>query len=226
MDISSVNFLRVSSRRTTAFKELMRSYPLQVYKRDSYLFKEGELARYIYYIESGRVLATKNYKDGQKELALGYYQAEQFINLTSLFAKQEPQQSHKSINRVTVRAIPSFEFNALMRKNPYLNQLVLNVLSKELNRQNEQYFKNITLDSKQRVITFLVDQVKQIGTRVGYEWVIREFFTQLEIAQLTNTARQTVNVTMNDLRRKKLIYFRYKYFIVRELEILERLANQ
>lgn len=225
MDTSAVNFFRASSQ-PTSFNELIRSFPLQVFKKDSYLLKEGEITKVIYYIESGMVLSARDYKEGQKELALGYYYAEQFINLTLLFGYQKQQQSIKSINRVVVRAIPSFEFNALIRKNPYINQLVLNALSKELRRRNDQYFKNVTLDSKQRVITFLVDQVKQIGTRVGYEWVIREFFTQQEIAQLTNTARQTVNVTMNDLRRKKLIYFRYKYFIVRELKVLETLISQ
>lgn len=226
MDTSAANFLYISSSPNPSFKELLQSFPLQVFNRLDYLYKEGEMPRVIYYIKSGKVLSVRNYQDGKRELAFGYYRVEQFVNLTSFIGKQKLQESAKAITRVVVRAIPVFEFNALMRKTPYISQLVLNELSKELDQRNEQYYKNITLDSRQRVITFLVDQIKHNGTRVGYEWVIRDFFTQLEIAQLTNTARQTVNVTMNDLRRKKLIYFRYKYFIVRELAKLEQLTNQ
>lgn len=226
MSSSAANFLYISSRPNLSFREVLSSFPLQVYKKDDYLFKEGPSHKMIYYIESGKVLSVKDYQEGKKELVLGYYQAEQFINLSFITGNTKQEQSAKASNKVTVRAIPLFEFQALMKKNLYVNQLVLNALGKELAQRNELYYKNITLGSRQRVVAFLVDQIKHNGTRVGYEWVIRDFFNQMEIAKLTNTARQTVNVTMNDLRKKNIIYFRYKYFIVRELAILEQLANQ
>ena len=226
MNTPSVNFLYNASNSSTAFQELMQSFPIQVFKKHTYLLKEGQVAQVIYYIESGQVLSLKNYQDKSKELALGFYQARQFVNLTSLLTNYKNSYSTKAINRVVTRIIPLFEFHAMMRKNLYISQMVLDALGNELEQKNERYYKNITLGSKQRVITFLVDQIKHNGTRVGYEWVIKNFFTQIEIAQLTNTARQTVNVTMNNLRRKKLIYFRYKYFIVRDLQQLEKLANQ
>ncbi len=225
MDTSAASFLYISSTPNSSFKELLQTFPLQTFKKDDYLFKKSQPQKKIYYIESGKVLSVRDYLDGKRELVLGYYQTEQFINLALLTGNSKQEESAKAINRVSVRVIPIYEFQALMRQRPYINQLVLNTLGKELTQRNEQYYKNITLDSQQRVIAFLVDQIKYNGTRVGYEWVIRDFFTQLEIAQLTNTARQTVNVTMNNLRKKKLIHFRYKYFIVRELAVLEKLVN-
>lgn len=226
MNTSAASFLYISSSPNASFKEILHSFSLHTFKKDDYIFKDGQSQKLVYYIESGKVLSVRDYQDGKRELALGYYQAEQFINLSLLTGNSKQEQSAKAITKVTVRVIPIYEFQALMRKTPYINQLVLNSLGKELTHRNEQYYKNITLDSRQRVSAFLVDQIKYNGTRVGYEWVIRDFFTQSEIAQLTNTARQTVNVTMNDLRRKKIIYFRYKYFIVKELATLEKLANQ
>lgn len=226
MTTPAASSLYISSSPTASLKEILCSFPTQDYKKDDYLFKEGQSQKMIYYIESGKVLSLKDYQVGQRELVLGYYQAEQFINLSLLTRNVQQEYSAKAINKVTVRVIPVYKFQALMRKSFSINQLILNALGKELAHRNEQYYKNITLDSQQRVIAFLIDQIKYNGTRVGYEWVIRNFFTQSEIAQLTNTARQTVNVTMNDLRRKKIIYFRYKYFIVRELATLEKFANQ
>ena len=226
MNTPAVNFLYNASSSNTTFQELMKSFPIQVFKKDDYLSKEGQEPIVIFYIQSGQVLSVKNYQAKKKELALGFYQAGQFVNLTSLLANHKNSYSTKAINKVVTRIIPIFEFHMIMRKNPYINQMIFNALANELEQKKERYYKNVTLDSRQRIITFLVDQVKYIGTRVGYEWVIRDFLTQMEIAQLTNTARQTVNVTMNNLRRKKLIYFKYKYFIVRELQVLEELANQ
>lgn len=112
-----------------------------------------------------------------------------------------------------------------MRQNPYIHQLVLHSLVRALEKKNYTSYQNITLRSEARIIYFLLEQLQQIGTQVGYEWVIRDFFTQKEIAMLTNTARQTVSLVFNTLRKEKIVHFTSKYFIVRDLVQLEAIAG-
>jgi CRP-like cAMP-binding protein len=76
-------------------------------------------------------------------------------------------------------------------------------------------------DSRSRIVEFLVTLVKNKGQRVGYEWVVRQFLTHQEIANLTATSRQTVTTTLNDLRYKKLLTFNRSRLLVRDLEKLE-----
>ena len=76
-------------------------------------------------------------------------------------------------------------------------------------------------DSRSRIVEFLLGLVKSKGQRVGYEWVVRQFLTHQEIANLTATSRQTVTTTLNDLRYKKLLTFNRSRLLVRDLEKLE-----
>jgi len=76
-------------------------------------------------------------------------------------------------------------------------------------------------DSRSRIVEFLVELTRNKGQRVGYEWVVRQFITHQEIANLTATSRQTVTTTLNDLRAKKLLTFNRSRLLVRDLEALE-----
>ena len=84
----------------------------------------------------------------------------------------------------------------------------------------------VLLSSNQRIIHFLIAYVADAGSRVGFEWVVRDFFTQHQIALLTNTARQTVSTLLNELRRKRIIHFTKKYLIIRELDVLKKMAEE
>jgi len=76
-------------------------------------------------------------------------------------------------------------------------------------------------DSRSRIVEFLTNLVAKKGQRVGYEWVIRNFITHQEIANLTATSRQTVTTVLNDLRTKNLLTFNRKRLLVRDLEALK-----
>jgi len=207
------------------FQEQLETFPCQLVKKGTYILQEGAIPKDIVYIEKGRIISLAKYNKEEKELAIGYFHKEQFINLSALTNRQKNKQSAKALSPATIRRIPIYKFNGWMRKNPYIHQLVLHSLVRELERKKQAYYQNIVLKSEERVIHFLLDQIQQVGIRVGYEWVIRDFFTQKEIALLTNTARQTVNLVLNSLRKKKIVHFTYKYFIVRELAALEAMVN-
>jgi CRP-like cAMP-binding protein len=66
----------------------------------------------------------------------------------------------------------------------------------------------------------LLQLTRKKGQRVGYEWVVRNFITHQEIANLTATSRQTVTTTLNDLRFKKLLTFNRSRLLVRDMDKL------
>jgi CRP-like cAMP-binding protein len=66
-----------------------------------------------------------------------------------------------------------------------------------------------------------VDLVEKNGQRVGYEWVVRNFITHQEIANLTATSRQTVTTVLNELRNGEIITFNRKRLLVRDVDKLK-----
>lgn len=75
-------------------------------------------------------------------------------------------------------------------------------------------------DSRSRIIEFLVDLNSERGQRVGYEWVVRNFMTHQEIANLTATSRQTVTTVLNELKSKNIITFNRKRLLIRDINLL------
>jgi len=223
--ITSFKSISTTNNTELHFKEQLETFPSEEIKKGTYILQEGAMPKDIIYLEKGRIISLAKYNQEEKEVAIGYFHREQFINLPALTNRQKNKQSAQALNQVRIRRIPIYKFNGWMRKNPYINQLVLHSLARELEKKNQAYYQNTVLKSEERVISFLLDQIHQVGSRVGYEWVIRDFFTQKEIALLTNTARQTVNLVLNTLRKKKIVHFTYKYFIVRELAELEAMVG-
>ena len=84
------------------------------------------------------------------------------------------------------------------------------------NRLESLVFK----DSRSRIVEFIQELVKKRGQRVGYEWVVRNFITHQEIANLTATSRQTVTTVLNELRSADILTFNRKRLLVRDLEKL------
>jgi len=80
------------------------------------------------------------------------------------------------------------------------------------------------MSSRRRVIKFLVDYAARAGQRVGYEWLIPNRLSTIQIGGLTNSSRQTCCTLLNDLKRQNLVHFNRKKILIRDLEKLENLA--
>ena len=97
-----------------------------------------------------------------------------------------------------------------------VNQLIL----KKLNIIQDKWKSQIVDYARTRVIDFIIYLVENNGRRVGFEWTIDQFFPHREIASIIGSSRQTVTVTLNELRNKNIIYFDRKRLIVRDMEKL------
>ena len=75
-------------------------------------------------------------------------------------------------------------------------------------------------------IEFIINELDKNGQRVGYEWVLRNFITHQEIANLTATSRQTVTTLLNDLRNENIIAFNRKRLLIRDLDKLKKFVQE
>src|SRR5690606_17504447 len=76
--------------------------------------------------------------------------------------------------------------------------------------------------SRQRIVEFLLDLADEYGQKVGFETLVKEFFSHKIIAGLTATSRQTVTTVLNELKRKNIINFDRKRLLIRDLELLKK----
>ena len=113
------------------------------------------------------------------------------------------------------------ELRELMRDRSELNLFFMKMFGARQLEMERRLESLVFRDSRSRIVEFLVGLTKSKGQRVGYEWVVRNFITHQEIANLTATSRQTVTTTLNDLRYLKLLTFNRSRLLVRDLAGLE-----
>jgi len=117
-------------------------------------------------------------------------------------------------------------FYKKLNNTPTLQHWITQVLLKKSQKHLLRWHRMTTLSSQDRIFYFLIEQVKDIGERIGYEWLIRNKLSMTQIGELTHTSRQTASTQLNRLKKEGVIHFRgSKYLIIRDLEKLKAIAN-
>jgi len=109
----------------------------------------------------------------------------------------------------------------MMRERLQIGEFIMNLIGSRLLKMERRLESLVFKDSRTRIVEFLLEMVEENGQRVGYEWVVRKFYTHQEIANLTATSRQTVTTVLNELRNGNLITFNRKRLLVRDREALQ-----
>jgi len=195
------------------------------YSRNDLIYMKGEQFTQLYTVLSGRVKIVEYAPDG-REMILDILHRGQFFDLKAWCCQTESEHFAIAMDRET--QIGSFSLSTidrLQKVHPDLRESLLRQLSQKIQQQEQRLQAYAFLNSKERVVAFFLQMVKKRGQRVGVEWVIRESFTHLEIAQYTATARQTVSTVISHLRSKNLINYNRRYIVIRDLDALKKLLN-
>lgn len=123
-----------------------------------------------------------------------------------------------AVEDVLVCTIRVEELQAVMAKNKGFNTAVYKLIGFRLRKLENKIAGLIGKDSKSRIIDFLRNFAQDFGKKEGEEWVVKNLLTNREIAKLTFTSRQTVNSTLNKLKKNGNIDFDEKYIRIFDLQ--------
>jgi len=114
----------------------------------------------------------------------------------------------QTITDSEVFALPASFFKDLLQKNPQLCQeltyLLITKMSNLENRMSNFVFKK----AQRRITDFLKDLAMRKGMKIGMdEILVNHGLSHKEIANITDTSRQTVARVLGDLKRQNIIHF-------------------
>lgn len=112
------------------------------------------------------------------------------------------------------------DFKMLMHSNMKLREEILLMIGRRLQRTESRLEALIFKDARARIINFLKETAINRGRQVGFEHFFKHSLTQQDIANITDTSRQTVTLVLNDLRKSNLIYFNRNSFLIRDIDKL------
>ncbi|WP_027395336.1 Crp/Fnr family transcriptional regulator [Aquimarina latercula] len=101
--------------------------------------------------------------------------------------------------------IESFRMKQIMEKHKSLKNGVLKIYGLRIKKLERRLQDLLYKDSTTRIKEFVIDYIKEFGERTEKNIIAKNLLTHKDIANLTNTSRQTVSNTLSILRKEGII---------------------
>jgi CRP-like cAMP-binding protein len=109
------------------------------------------------------------------------------------------------------------DFEELLFKNPTLALSYTKFVGLKMKRFKNNYSNLVSKDAKTRLISFLKEWAEKEGKQEDNKYILDNYLTQTDIAQIICTSRQTAALLLNELEEKNLIYYNRKQIIIDDI---------
>lgn len=198
---------------------LMAKHARPTFKKGEQVYVPQDQSDRIFFINDGRIKISVMNEEGKEVTKAILGRGEVFGEL-AMMGETQRHDFAIALENTSTCMVTLDELRGLMRERSELNLFFMRMFAARQLEMERRLESLVFRDSRSRIVEFLVNLARTKGQRVGYEWVVRQFITHQEIANLTATSRQTVTTTLNDLRFQKLLTFNRSRLLVRDLEKL------
>lgn len=196
---------------------------IKSFKRNEYVFTPGKYANEVYFIIKGRI-KVGTYGEDDKEVIKKVAVTGEVFGEFPLIGQTTRKDYSFAMEDTEAFVLTVQEVWTLISEHKQAFAFILNSLGNRLLDMESRLEAIVFKDSRRRVISFLENLVRRKGQRVGYEMLVRKFFTHQEIANMTATSRQTVTKVLNELRNKNILTFNRRRLLVRDFDALKAAA--
>ena len=193
------------------------------FKKGEYIYLPEESSDKLYFVNDGSI-KVGTYSDDGKEITKAILGKGEVFGELALVGEGHRRDFAVAQENTDTCVVTVEEMRTLMREHTKIGVFIMNLIGLRLLKMERRLESLVFKDSRTRIVEFLLEMVEENGERVGYEWVVRKFYTHQEIANLTATSRQTVTTVLNELRNNNLITFNRKRLLVRDREALQAQA--
>lgn len=194
-------------------------YAVKIYKKRAYIYLPDERSDKVFFLKKGRINIGILSEQG-KVMSKGIVLSGSFFGEFGLIGEQVRDSFSIAKNESEVLVFELADMYKILERHPNLYMHLIKSLGDRLKKTQKRLQSMVFKNSRARIIEFLHRLGKEQGQSVGYETLVRNFFTHQEIAELTGTSRQTVTTTLNDLRNKNIITFNRRRLLIRDLSVL------
>jgi CRP-like cAMP-binding protein len=217
------NEMQTSMDISSELKELLQTiHHIQKIEKGSFLFQEDSLADKIYIVQSGLVQICKIMPDGQ-ELTLRLCSEGDFIGELSLFNPTKKYMLNgKVVKSGEVAVIYKQPLEEKLEKNHKLAFEFLKWLSLQ-HQKTQTKFRDLILNGKKGAMySTLIRLANSFGVKTKCGLLIREPFTNQELANFCGTSREVVNRFLSDLKKIGVISMEKGMITIHDLHYLKK----
>lgn len=177
----------------------------RVWKKNSYIFLQGEPLDNVYFVDEGKVKIYKSDVNGREQIVSILKKGEMFPHV-GFFRKGSYPANAEVLEKAMLVVVPIAKFENVLIENPELCIKVFRVLGEKIvdlqNRLEEQILNN----TYEQIIKLLIRLGEKHGTanEDGTVTLINEF-TNKDLANMIGTTRETVSRTLTKMKKEELI---------------------
>ena len=180
---------------------------LKRFQKGEMIYRTGDPVSSIYIVHTGSVKCGKT-TINEKALIKEIVYKQELLGENVITNSKERTEFAQTLEVTEVFQIPVSFFKSLLNQNPQLCQeltiILINKMSNLENRLSNFVFKK----AQTRIMEFLSDLAHTRGIKIGLqEILVNHGLSHKEIANITDTSRQTVARVLGDLKRQNIIHF-------------------
>lgn len=218
--------------RVLPFNSPLRAIPgidrvsrTRIYPRGAVVFHEGNVARGVYVLSSGRAKVSISSADGRK-LIMRIARAGDILGLYAGVTGRPYEATAEMVEGGRVDFIARADLLNLMIQEPKLNADLVETFS----RQFSEYVDNTRMlllseSALEKLARLIVRWGRDFGERTSEGVRVKLLLTQEEIAQIIGASRETVTRLFSTLKRDQIIRVKRDSMWIRDSEALASIAQ-
>lgn len=185
------------------------------------LIAQGDAASSIVFVGLGRLRMVRATNDG-RSLSLGYRGAGDLIGEAALGGATAHRESAIATEDVEALSLPVQTMRSLMAADPALTGAVMASLVDRQGDTEERLASMLFRNVEARLAEFLTKAATRWGIPDPRGVLIAAPFTHQEMASMIGSTRETVTLTLGELRRKNIIDVDRRRIVVLDREALRQ----
>lgn len=201
--------------------ELVKTCSLVRFMRRRQVYGQQERPTAVYVLMSGRVRVVRHASD-ERALTVGYLGVGELIGETAFLGGDHYRDAATATDHGEAVRIPVARMRELLRYPVFANEMFSLMLERRL--QAEQRIESLLSRSvESRVAEFLLDASERHGIPDSRGILIGVKYTHQEIADYVGSTRETVTLTLGELKRREHVLFDHRRIVLVDSDALRRL---
>jgi len=177
------------------------------YDKGDYVYKNDEEITDIYILHKGSVKCGRQ-TVGDKVLLKEIVYKRELLGENVLSNSKVRSEFAQTLSEVELFKLPVKFFRDMLEKNPQLCQELTMILINKMANLEKRLSNFVFKKAQSRIVEFLKELASAKGIKIGLEEIlINHGLSHKEIANITDTSRQTVARVLGDLKRQNIIHF-------------------
>ncbi len=189
------------------YNDHLKSHPLNCYNKQDFLFMEGDLVRDLYLVAEGRVKVGYYDNEGNEQV-LAFLGRGEILGEKAIFGENRHREFAQAVvDRTMICKLHVDKARELVRDYVPFSLTITKRFGERMQRLERRLQILLFKDARQRLVEFLKDLCRDIGTPYRTGTRILLDITQSDIAALIGSSRKTVSLLFTDLEEAGLVKF-------------------